>query len=69
MEEMLHTLETLASVYSDGHYTVMRFTTDWAVGLLTVQDQFDIEKRMYHGKTLNEAVCRLIRDLNREDRK
>ena len=61
MDKELNTLEMLASVYSDGHFTVMKFTTDWAVALCTVTYPEDID-RMFHGKTLNEAVCKLIRN-------
>ena len=62
MEKVIHTLEMLAKEKSDGHFTIMKFTTDWAVALYTVDNQEDIE-RMYHGETLEMAVCKLIRNL------
>lgn len=71
MDKLIHTLEMLAKEKSDGHFTIMKFTTDWAVCLGTVTDgvagdrnAYDATKNdMYHGKTLEEAVCRLIRSL------
>lgn len=62
MEKAMHTLEMLAQEKSDGHFTVMKFTTDWAVALFTVHDKDDIE-HMYHGQTLEGAVCKLIRNM------
>ena len=62
MEKAIHTLEMLAQEKSDGHFTIMKFTTDWAVGLFTADDPEAVAV-MCHGKTLEEAVCRLIRSL------
>ena len=62
MEKAMHTLEMLAQEKSDGHFTIMKFTTDWAVALFTISDPDDIE-HMHHGETLEAAVCRLIRNM------
>ncbi len=74
MEKAIHALEMLAQAKSDGHFTVMKFTTDWAVCLGSITDYLSgtntpvnihdcTSHNMCHGKTLEEAVCRLIRSL------
>jgi hypothetical protein len=44
---------------SDGHFTVMKFTTNWRVMFGTPGDRFDIEDA-YVGRTFTEAASRAI---------
>jgi len=59
---MLKLLEELGKKHSDGHFTVMRFTTNWRVSFSTPQDRDDISE-MFEGKTLEEAVEKAIKSL------
>lgn len=49
----------LANKKSDGHFTIMRFTTNWRVSLSTPNDREDIGK-MYAGSTLEESLERIL---------
>lgn len=51
---MLMTLELLAKEHSDGHLTVMRFTSGWRISLSTPSSREHIQT-MIHGETFDEA--------------
>ena len=53
--QLIRELSEIADKRSDGHFTVMRFTTNWRVGFYTPSDRDDIDD-MCVGKTLEEAV-------------
>lgn len=52
---LLKQLKACADLYADGHYTIMRFTTNYRVCFGTPTSRMDIEK-MAVGKTLEEAI-------------
>lgn len=52
---LLDQLEARAKGEADGHFTIMRFTTNWRVALGTPDGRKDIT-RMAEGKTLAEAI-------------
>lgn len=58
-QELIDLLSTLAIVASDGHFTIMKFTTNWRVGLWTAESPEDID-RLTPGATLREAIGRLL---------
>src|SRR5262245_37806797 len=49
----------VAEQVSDGHFTVMRFTTNWRVGFCTPEDREEIS-RMWEGRTFAEAALRAL---------
>lgn len=63
----LAALEAAAILFADGHFTVMRFTTNWRVMLGTPADRDDITGA-FEGATFNEAVYRLLESLRAGDR-
>lgn len=60
---MLKLLEELAKKHSEGHFTIMKFTTNWRISFSTPQDRDDISE-MFVGQTLEEAVEKAIKSLN-----
>lgn len=54
----------LAKGYSDGHFTVMKFTTNWRVSLKTITSMEQIES-MAEGRTLEEAIANLVEQLSK----
>ncbi len=52
-------LASVANKRFDGHFTIMKFTTNWRVGFGTPMDRHDIEE-MQEGRTLAEAVERAL---------
>lgn len=60
-EGMLKQLEGLAMLTGDGHYTIMRFTTNFRCCIGTPQDRIAIHK-MSEGSTLKEAIQKCICD-------
>ncbi len=62
---MLRVLEELAKKHSDGHFTIMRFTTNWRVVFSTPTDRDDISE-MPVGKTVEEAIQKAIDKLYSE---
>ena len=52
-------LERTALSRSDGHFTIMRFTTNWRVCLGTPESRDDITD-MTEGETLMDAVRNLL---------
>lgn len=61
-------LRSIAASRADGHYTIMKFTTNYRVGLGTVSSEEDI-KKMAEGETLIEAIKNLINDIMEDDYK
>ena len=53
--EIIEKLTELANQWSDGHFTICRFTTNWRVAFDTPDSRCDV-CRMYEGKTLEEAA-------------
>lgn len=51
---VLKSLQTIADRYFDGHFTVMKFTTNWRVGFGT-QNNLEMIMDMRDGKTLMDA--------------
>lgn len=63
-EELLTLLDQLdqaASLFADGHYTLMAFTTNWRCMLRTPADRWDIEAAP-KGRTANEAIKNCLLD-------
>ncbi len=56
-------LEGLAKGYSDGHFTVMKFTSNWRVALKTICEYGEIES-MAEGATLELAIAQLLEQLS-----
>lgn len=52
-------LESIADKYFDGHFTIMRFTTNWRVCFGTPNNRDDIGG-MFEGTTLTEAAINAI---------
>jgi hypothetical protein len=61
----LDELEARAIAEADGHFTIMRFTTNWRVVLGTPDGREDIEQ-MAEGKTLAEAIRHALDDPPKE---
>ena len=53
--DLLSELEKLAIEKADGHYTLMRFTTNWGCCLGTVEDRASISS-MKTGATIDDAI-------------
>lgn len=53
---MMEELERAAAKISDGHVSVLRFTTNWRVWFFTPADRIDIEI-MPSGRTFEEAAA------------
>lgn len=56
---LLAALEAKARAEHDGHFTVMRFTTNWRVGFGTPFDRDDIQQ-MAEGKSFAEAASKAL---------
>lgn len=61
-ETVMRGLEILADRYFDGHFTIMRFTTNWRICFGTPQDREDIST-MSEGRTLFEAYSKALTTL------
>ena len=59
MTDLVDLLVALASERSDGHITIMKFTTNWRVSLGTPNDRGQISE-MAVGNTFEEAVLELL---------
>lgn len=53
-------LQEIADEYFDGHFTIMKFTTNWKISFFTPNDRDDINMKMFTGKTFYEAFKNLI---------
>ena len=56
---LLDMLELRAAATADGHFTVMRFTTNWRVSLDTPRSREDIQE-MFEGQTFEEAAIKAL---------
>ncbi len=64
MDKLLEQLEQRAIRDYDGHYTILRFTTNWKVAFGTVNEYEDISEIEGY-KTLKEAIVNcLLNDVN-----
>lgn len=59
---LIDILEKLAFQFSDGHFTILKFTTNWKVGFDTPECRQDVTN-MYTGKTFRQACLGAIGDL------
>lgn len=62
----LTALKALADAKHDGHYTIMKFTTNYRVCFGTPTTEEDIQM-MAEGPTLLEAIKNLFNDLMEEE--
>jgi hypothetical protein len=63
--ELMQRLETIANAEFGGHFTVMKFTTNWRVCFGTVMTAYsyepgDQDKEMCEGRTFEEAAMMAI---------
>lgn len=58
-KSLIDLLETIANKYYGGHFTLMKFTTNWRCGFGTVESRDDITK-LAEGKTKNESILKCI---------
>ena len=67
-DSRIELLTRLARTYSDGHFTILKFTTNWRVALdtpaLATGAGREEIRRWATGATLEEAVHNLVRNLN-----
>lgn len=61
----LQKLINIANKEYDGHFTLMKFTTDWGCCFGTLDDTRMTSYKMSHGKTMSEAIKKCI--ANRTD--
>jgi hypothetical protein len=64
--ELMQTLEEIATAEFDGHFTVMKFTTNWRVCFGTAMEAYsyepgDKDNEMCAGRTFEEAALRAIK--------
>jgi hypothetical protein len=59
---LLEAAIALARLISDGHLTIMRFTTNWRVGFFTADHRAE-NSALSEGATLAEALCNAIKDV------
>lgn len=64
MNELQRLIEIANKEY-DGHFTLLKFTTDWGCCFGTIDDLHVTSYKMAHGKTMNEAIRICI--INRTD--
>lgn len=62
---MLQKLIDIANKEYDGHFTLMKFTTDWGCCFGTLDNTHMTSYKMSHGKTMSEAIRKCI--ANRTD--
>jgi hypothetical protein len=64
MDDLMARLADVAAKISDGHFTVMKFTTNWRVGFYTPDGRGDT-LGMAEGKTFVEAAEKALADPER----
>lgn len=60
--KLLNELRRIANEKFDGHFTVMKFTTNWRVGFGTVNERFEIEA-LPAGETFAQAAIKALNTL------
>ena len=55
----LQKLINIANKEYDGHFTLMKFTTDWGCCFGTLDDTRMTSYKMSHGKTMSEAIKKM----------
>ncbi len=61
--ESLNKLIEVANKEYDGHFTLLKFTTNWRCCLGTFQDmEYMYTHYMAEGKTMNEAIENCLKD-------
>lgn len=63
MEDLMDLLELYANLFHDGHYTLMKFTTNWGCTFGTVNCRTEVD-HMSKGRTMEEAIKNAIRSDN-----
>ena len=63
---ILQKLIEIANKEYDGHFTLMKFTTDWGCCFGTLDNTHVTSSKMSHGKSMSEAIKKCI--ANRTDR-
>lgn len=58
---MLELLKKIADEKHDGHFTVMKFTSNWRVSFGYTPNDRDMINEMPEGKTFEEAVINAIK--------
>ena len=58
-EKILSKVIEQANKTNDGHFTLMKFTTNWRACYGTPNDRFDIDG-MVEGKTADDALLNLL---------
>jgi hypothetical protein len=66
--ELFDLIQSIANIAHDGHFTVMKFTTNWRVGFGTTDSRDDID-RMAVGSTFEEAALSLLREIKASRKK
>ena len=61
LNELIEKVTEYANENHDGHYTIMKFTTNYRACFGTVHEWLDIQS-MREGNTLEEALERLLAD-------
>lgn len=59
---MLDKLITIANRDYDGHFTLLKFTTNWRCCFGTVQDVWMDAEKMAVGKTMRDAIQKCLDD-------
>lgn len=59
----LQELINIANEEYDGHFTLMKFTTDWGCCFGTLDNTHMTSYRMSHGKSMDEAIENCIRNM------
>jgi hypothetical protein len=62
-KSILSLVSVIAHSFSDGHFTLMKFTTGWRAGFFTIECSEDIEKLSNSGSpedAIKDAIFNLI---------
>jgi len=57
---VLKCLQEIADEYFDGHFTIMKFTTNWKISFNTPIEYDDVQMKMFTGATIYDAFKNLI---------
>ena len=62
MKNSIDKLIEVANKEYDGHFTLLKFTTNWRCSFGTVNDTLAASYYMAKGKTMNEAIENCLKD-------